>query len=66
MRYRASEDARQRVCWKSLEMGTPFLCYGDGCMAWESEPEENRKKRGDDITPLGYCGLYEAEVRDVD
>jgi len=49
------EQAQQIVCGPGLEVGDHFLCYGEGCSYWEREPEADRKARGSDITPRGYC-----------
>lgn len=65
MRYRPSADAQKKVCYKSLDYGSPFLCYGSDCMAWEIEPDSERKKHGDNIEPLGRCSLLEADTRDI-
>ena len=59
MAIRTSAEAQKRVCWKGLEMGDHFYCYGDECTAWV-EVAFDKAHDGDDITPKGECGLLMA------
>ena len=57
-----SEDAQLKICWMSIEAGTPYLCFGADCMAWERESTSGRTAHDGDITPHGVCTLLEARL----
>jgi hypothetical protein len=74
MSFKTVAEAKKLGCWVALQAGVSWYCDGDGCYAWENldmtkltkEQRAAAQIPPDDITPRGYCGLYEVQFRVLD